>query len=73
MLTPIVSKDLTPLVRGDTHARGLRHYRRLMTVIDTKQSTLLPTVIKALREAALADDKGKKLDECLRQYDLAAA
>lgn len=62
------------LVKGysDTHARGLRNYETLMAVIDRHARTLAPATLRELRAAALADEHGHKLRECLQRYALRA-
>jgi indolepyruvate ferredoxin oxidoreductase beta subunit len=58
------------LVKGysDTHARGLKNYETLMTVIDRHSSSLAPGTLCELREAALADEHGHKLRDCLQRH-----
>lgn len=51
---------------GDTHARGLKNYETLMTVVDRHVRTLAPQVLRELREKALADEQGVQLREHLR-------
>jgi indolepyruvate ferredoxin oxidoreductase beta subunit len=53
---------------GDTHARGLRNYERLMTVVDQHTHALAPATLKELRDAALADEHGNRLRECLQRH-----
>ena len=55
------------LIKGysDTHARGWGNFTRIMEVLDQAPTPLQPDQLKALREAALADDSGKALDQAL--------
>jgi indolepyruvate ferredoxin oxidoreductase beta subunit len=55
---------------GDTHARGLRNYQTVMSALERNPSTLSPAILGALRDAALADEHGVKLEAALRQYAL---
>ena len=53
---------------GDTHARGWRHFGKLMTALPRLQQ--LPDAanrLSALRKTALADDSGQALDQALMQ------
>jgi indolepyruvate ferredoxin oxidoreductase beta subunit len=53
---------------GDTHARGWRHFEKIMTTLPRLQQ--LPDAanrLSALRKAALADDSGQALDQALQQ------
>jgi indolepyruvate ferredoxin oxidoreductase beta subunit len=53
---------------GDTHARGWRHFEKIMTTLPRLQ--LLPDAanrLSALRKAALADDSGQALDQAMHQ------
>ena len=53
---------------GDTHARGWRHFEKLMTTLPRLQQ--LPDAanrLSALRKAALADDSGLALDQAVKQ------
>ncbi|MGD7297534.1 DUF6537 domain-containing protein, partial [Ralstonia pseudosolanacearum] len=53
---------------GDTHARGLKHYETLMTVVDRHADTLPPQTLRELRDAALADEHGNQLRACLQRH-----
>ncbi|WP_426399016.1 indolepyruvate oxidoreductase subunit beta family protein [Ralstonia sp. R-29] len=53
---------------GDTHARGLKNYETLMTVVDRHATSLPPLTLRELRDAALADEHGNKLRECLQRH-----
>ncbi|WP_454003585.1 indolepyruvate oxidoreductase subunit beta family protein [Alcaligenes sp. Marseille-Q7550] len=55
---------------GDTHARGLRNYQTVMDALARNETTMSPALLGALREAALADEHGKKLEAALRQNSL---
>lgn len=62
------------LVKGysDTHERGLGNFNRLMGVVDSApQRPDLADVLKRLRNAALADEEGKKLAATLTELNLA--
>lgn len=53
------------LIKGysDTHARGLRNYQRIMKMIDGYRGPEVPAeVVRRLRNAALADEEGGKLE-----------
>jgi indolepyruvate ferredoxin oxidoreductase beta subunit len=53
---------------GDTHARGWRHFEKLMAALPRLQQ--LPDAanrLSALRKAALADDSGQALEQALSQ------
>jgi indolepyruvate ferredoxin oxidoreductase beta subunit len=53
---------------GDTHARGWRHFKKIMTTLPRLQQ--LPDAanrLSALRKAALADDSGQALDQAVQQ------
>ncbi len=60
------------LVKGysDTHARGLKNYETLMAVVDRHAATLAPATLRSLRDAALADEHGVKLQDSLRRHAL---
>jgi hypothetical protein len=62
------------LVKGysDTHARGLRNYETLMSAVDRHRRSLAPTTLKELRDGALADEHGHRLNECLNRLALKA-
>ncbi|WP_309964744.1 indolepyruvate oxidoreductase subunit beta family protein [Variovorax guangxiensis] len=55
---------------GDTHARGLKNYQTLMSVVERQKGTLAPATLRELRGAALADEHGHKLRECLMRQAL---
>jgi indolepyruvate ferredoxin oxidoreductase beta subunit len=55
---------------GDTHARGLGNYECLMAVVDRHAHRLAPASLKALREAALADEHGHRLQALIAQWAL---
>ena len=53
---------------GDTHARGWRHFEKLMLALPRLRH--LPDAanrLSALRKAALADDSGQALDQAVHQ------
>ena len=51
---------------GDTHARGMRNYRKIEAVLPLVARTHAPAAcLKALCEAALADEEGTRLDTLL--------
>lgn len=54
---------------GDTHARGWRHFEKLMTALPHLQPQPdAASRLSALRLAALADDSGQALDQALGQW-----
>jgi indolepyruvate ferredoxin oxidoreductase beta subunit len=53
---------------GDTHTRGLKNYDTLMDVVDRHQRVMAPAVLSELRDAALADEQGLKLQACLQRH-----
>ncbi|MGG4774735.1 indolepyruvate oxidoreductase subunit beta family protein [Paenalcaligenes sp. Me52] len=55
---------------GDTHQRGLRNFSALMQILDQHADRVSPEMLHALRDAALADEHGKKLDETRQAYAL---
>ena len=61
------------LVKGysDTHERGVRHFDMLMAVVHRAGATLAPATLRDLREAALADEHGNRLQAALAQHALA--
>ena len=56
---------------GDTHARGLANYQLLMQTVRRAGPLLAPATLRALREAALADEHGKQLQALLARHALA--
>ena len=50
---------------GDTHARGMRNFTTLMQALDKLPAETAAPRLRALREAALADEHGNKLREAL--------
>ncbi|MGQ7933788.1 indolepyruvate oxidoreductase subunit beta family protein [Paraburkholderia sp. D1E] len=51
---------------GDTHARGMRNYRKIEAVMPLVAQTVAPGArLKSLCEAALADEEGTRLDTLL--------
>jgi indolepyruvate ferredoxin oxidoreductase beta subunit len=55
---------------GDTHSRGLTNYLTLMAVVQSAGARLAAATLRELREAALADEHGKKLQSALRRHAL---
>jgi indolepyruvate ferredoxin oxidoreductase beta subunit len=55
---------------GDTHARGLGNFRTLMDAVRRAGARLAPATLRELREAALADEHGKRLKEALARHAL---
>ncbi|MEM7467772.1 MAG: indolepyruvate oxidoreductase subunit beta family protein [Pseudomonadota bacterium] len=51
---------------GDTHARGLKNYQRIMTYLD-ENPDCTANKIRALRTAALADEHGTQLSAAIQQ------
>jgi indolepyruvate ferredoxin oxidoreductase beta subunit len=56
---------------GDTHERGVRNFETVMAAVQKAGATLAPATLRELREAALADEHGTKLDATLARYALA--
>ncbi|CAB5706547.1 putative indolepyruvate oxidoreductase subunit B [Delftia tsuruhatensis] len=56
---------------GDTHARGLANYELLMRAVQSTGPRLAPATLRALREAALADEHGHALRAALQEQALA--
>ena len=53
---------------GDTHARGWRHFEKLMATLPRlRQLPDAANRLSALRKAALADDSGQALDQAVHQ------
>lgn len=61
------------LVKGysETHARGLRNFETVMSVVDSRGAMLAPAMLRELRDAALADERGDKLRATLARSALA--
>jgi indolepyruvate ferredoxin oxidoreductase beta subunit len=61
------------LVKGysDTHARGLHNFETLMGVVQRAGAALAPATLRELRDAALADEHGAKLQATLARHALA--
>lgn len=57
---------------GDTHARGLRNFEALMAELD-RRPTLAPQTLRQLRDEALADESGQRLQTALQQIDVSDA
>ena len=55
---------------GDTHARGLANYQRLMDAVQRAGRHLAPATLRELRDAALADEHGKALQSALARHAL---
>ena len=55
---------------GDTHARGLASFQRLMQAVQCAGAALAPATLRALREAALADEHGHALRAALQRHAL---
>jgi indolepyruvate ferredoxin oxidoreductase beta subunit len=60
------------LVKGysDTHERGVRNFDTVMTAVQRAGATLAPATLRDLREAALADEYGTKLEATLARHAL---
>ncbi|MGB5808575.1 indolepyruvate oxidoreductase subunit beta family protein [Castellaniella sp.] len=58
------------LVKGysDTHMRGLRNYEVLMTVLGRDARVMAPATLRDLRDAALADEHGRRLRDSLARH-----
>ncbi|WP_431107264.1 indolepyruvate oxidoreductase subunit beta family protein [Variovorax paradoxus] len=61
------------LVKGysDTHERGIRNYDTVMRAVERAGARLAPATLRELRDAALADEHGHKLQAALAQHALA--
>jgi indolepyruvate ferredoxin oxidoreductase beta subunit len=61
------------LVKGysDTHERGMRNYDTVMRAVERAGTALAPATLRELRDAALADEHGHKLQAALAQHALA--
>jgi len=61
------------LVKGysDTHARGLHNFETLLGVVQRAGAALAPATLRELRDAALADEHGAKLQATLARHALA--
>ncbi|MGJ7562896.1 indolepyruvate oxidoreductase subunit beta family protein [Variovorax sp. GB1R11] len=61
------------LVKGysDTHERGIRNYDTVMRAFERAGAGLAPATLRELRDAALADEHGHKLQAALAQHALA--
>ncbi|MDH6170466.1 indolepyruvate ferredoxin oxidoreductase beta subunit [Variovorax boronicumulans] len=61
------------LVKGysDTHERGIRNYDTVMRAVERAGAQLAPATLRELRDAALADEHGHKLQAALAQHALA--
>ena len=47
---------------GDTHARGLKNFHRVTSFVKDSLNCMSPMLVAELRETALADEHGKKLE-----------
>lgn len=54
---------------GETHARGMRSYLRIMGLLPSLAPSGAATLVRDLREAALADESGEKLEGIVRGID----
>jgi len=61
------------LVKGysDTHERGVRNYDTVMRAVERAGAGLAPATLRELRDAALADEHGHKLQAALALHALA--
>ena len=61
------------LVKGysDTHERGIRNYDTVMRAVERAGTALAPATLRELRDAALADEHGHKLQAALVRHALA--
>lgn len=55
---------------GDTHERGLRNYETLMAALERGGASVTPAVLRELRDAALADERGATLQAALARHAL---
>ncbi|MGZ2747228.1 indolepyruvate oxidoreductase subunit beta family protein [Burkholderia stagnalis] len=53
---------------GDTHSRGLANYETLMAVVDKYAASLSAKTLSELRDAALSDEQGSALRNCLVRH-----
>ena len=51
--------------------RGLRNYDALMAAVQRAGSAIAPATLRELRDAALADEHGSKLQAALARHALA--
>ncbi|HKX44049.1 MAG TPA: indolepyruvate oxidoreductase subunit beta family protein [Burkholderiaceae bacterium] len=63
------------LVKGysDTHERGWRNFETVMGAVQQAGATIAPAAVRELRDAALADEHGKKLEAALARLFPASA
>jgi indolepyruvate ferredoxin oxidoreductase beta subunit len=56
------------LIKGysDTHARGMRNFKTIMSVLERLPAADAASKVKALREAALADEGGAALEAVMK-------
>ena len=61
------------LVKGysDTHERGVRNYDTVMAAVQRAGGAIAPATLRELRDAALADEHGSKLQAALARHALA--
>jgi indolepyruvate ferredoxin oxidoreductase beta subunit len=57
---------------GDTHERGLHNFLTVMAALDRAGNRLAPATLQEVREAALADERGDKLNDALMRLGLSA-
>ncbi|KJY68555.1 indolepyruvate oxidoreductase subunit beta family protein [Vibrio nigripulchritudo] len=55
---------------GDTHKRGMNNFTRLMSLSDRYIDELSPSLLRELRDAALADEHGEALKKLQARYSL---
>lgn len=54
---------------GDTHARGMRNFKRIIGMLPTLETAHDgPARMRALRDAALKDEEGKQLDAAIQSW-----
>ena len=73
---PELAVELTQcqrLVKGysDTHERGVRNYETVLRAVERAGTALAPATLRELRDAALADEHGHKLQAALARHALA--
>ncbi|WP_104403230.1 indolepyruvate oxidoreductase subunit beta family protein [Vibrio penaeicida] len=75
LTNPAIAKEIALCQRlvkgyGETHKRGMNNYRQVMSVAQRHPKQITPDLLRELREAALADEHGAKLNALKAQYSL---
>ena len=58
---------------GDTFDHGLRNFETLMEAVARGGARVAPVTVRELRDAALADERGEKLQAALERHGMGAA